>query len=238
MESKSRINKSSWRLKWYLLAALVSTGCAAAQVTPEVTNAPISTGPPTQIVVYDFAVNASDVSLNSSIIQRAYRDVSNSSTGQDQLQIANQTAHALASDLVQQLTAKGLNGVNLSRGTQAPPGNILMIDGQFVDIDEGNRLRRTVIGLGAGASKLDTSVQVFQSAHGTSEPILEFTTHADSGKMPGAAIMGAPGMAVGGTAAIASAAANVAAGGVKAYRSTPDFLADMTAKKIVMSLAN
>ena len=92
--------------------------------------------------------------------------------------------------------------------------------------------------MGVAQSNRNTIVQVFQSARGTSEAVLEFTTHADSGEMPGAAIMGAPGMAVGGTAAIASAAANVAAGGVKAYRSTSDFLADMTAKKVVMSLAN
>src|SRR6516165_1192951 len=45
-------------------------------------------------------------------------------------------------------------------------------------------------------------------------------------------------MAVGGSAAIASAAANVGAGGVKAYRSQPDYLAEMTSKQIVVSLQN
>ena len=45
-------------------------------------------------------------------------------------------------------------------------------------------------------------------------------------------------MAVGGSAAIASAAANVVGGGVKAYRAQPDSLSDMTAKKIVTSLSN
>jgi len=238
MESKSKVGKSRWRSSLYFVGALISIGCAAAQVTTNMANAPLTNAPPTEVVVYDFAVNASEVTLNSGFIQRAYRDLSNSSTGQDRFQIAQQTAHTLATDLVQQLQAKGLYAVNLPRGAQPPPGNVLIIDGQFVDINEGNQLRRTVIGLGVGESNLNTNVQVFQSTRGTSEAILEFTTHADSGEMPGAAIMGAPGMAVGGTAAIASAAANVAAGGVKAYRSTPDFLADMTAKKIVMSLAN
>lgn len=222
----------------YLFAAIAVIGCAAAQVTPESSNAPITTTAPAQVAVYDFAVSPSEVTLNSSVIQKVYRNVSDQSAGQDQLQVAQQTAHALATDVVTQLSAKGLYAVNLPRGAQPPPGNVLIIDGQFVDINEGNQLRRTLIGLGAGESNLNTNVQVYQSARGTTEPILEFTTSANSGQMPGAAIMGAPGMAIGGSAAIASAAANVAGGGVKAYRSQPDYLADMTAKKIVVALQN
>ena len=105
---------------------------------------------------------------------------------------SHQTAHALATDLVTQLSAKGLYAENLPRGAQPPPGNMLIIDGQFVDINEGNQLRRTLIGLGSGESNLNTNVQVYQSAR-TTEPILEFTTTANNGQMPGAAIMGARG---------------------------------------------
>jgi hypothetical protein len=94
--------------------------------------------------------------------------------------------------LVTQLSAKGLYAENLPRGAQPPPGNMLIIDGQFVDINEGNQLRRTLIGLGSGESNLNTNVQVYQSAR-TTEPILEFTTTANNGQMPGAAIMGARG---------------------------------------------
>jgi len=196
----------------YLFAAIAVIGCAAAQVTPESSNAPITTAAPTQVAAYDFAVTPSEVTLNSSVIQKVYRNVSDQSAGQDQLQVAHQTAHALATDLVNQLSAKGLYAVNLPRGTQPPLGNVLIIDGQFVDINEGNQLRRTLIGLGAGESNLNANVQIYQSARGTTEPILEFTTTANSGEMPGAAILGAPGMATGGSAAIASAAANLAGG--------------------------
>ncbi len=51
--------------------------------------------------------------------------------------------------------------------------------------------------------------------------------------MPGLAVTGAPGLAIGGTAAIASTAANVAAGGVKAYTSSTGYMVDETAKQIV-----
>jgi hypothetical protein len=46
---------------------------------------------------------------------------------------------------------------------------------------EGNRLRRTVIGFGAGASTLDTSVEVDQLISDSRHLVLDFTTHADSG---------------------------------------------------------
>jgi hypothetical protein len=207
-------------------------------VTPEASNAPITTAPPTQVVVYDFAVSTSDVQLNSSIIQRAYRQATDARTGQDQLQVAHETAHALAQELVQQLSAKGLYAVNLPRGTQPPQGNILIIDGQFVNINQGNQLRRSLIGLGAGESSLSTDVQIFQSTRGTTEPILEFAADANSGQMPGAAITGAPGAAIGGTAMLVSLGVNIAATGVKDYRSQVSNLADMIAKKIVQSLSN
>lgn len=49
----------------YGLLALAAFGCAGAQVTQQSSAAPISAGPPTAVVVYPFAVDASDVSLNS-----------------------------------------------------------------------------------------------------------------------------------------------------------------------------
>src|SRR5262249_10576808 len=78
-------------------------------------------------------------------------------------------------------------------------------DGQFTDINEGNKLRRLVVGLGMGQSQVDANVQVYQVVNGTKTQIMDFKTHADSGKMPGALIMGAPGAAVGGTALVGSA---------------------------------
>jgi hypothetical protein len=54
------------------------------------------------------------------------------------------------------------------------------IDGAFTDISQGNRLQRMVIGLGVGASVVDTQVGLYQYSNGSSTQLLTFTTHADS----------------------------------------------------------
>lgn len=220
--------------RYLVLASLAITlaGCAGASVAPQTSNGvPINSARPTTVYVYDFAVSASEVTLNQSIFQRAYRKVSDSDQTQQQLDLAHQTAQALTVALVNQLNQLGFVAGPATRGQPVSGSNILIVDGEFTDINEGNRLRRTVIGLGAGQSTLDTQVQVFQRANDATQQIMDFTTHADSGEMPGALIMGAPGVAVGGAAAIASVGVNVAAGGAKAMTSSTNFMAKRTADK-------
>lgn len=216
----------------FLLLPITLSACAAAKVANETQNAPAATATrPDQIVIYPFAVNATDVMLNQSIVQRAYRNVSGEDQSASQQKVATETASNVCESVAANLTAKGYKAVCLHRGTPAAGSNSLIVDGEFTDISEGNRLRRLVVGFGAGASTLDTSVHVYQRAGDASAPLIDFNTHADSGKMPGAAIMGPAGAAAGGSAAVV-VGANAAAGGVKSYTSATAFLADKTASQI------
>ena len=185
----------------YGLLALAAFGCAGAQVTQQSSAAPISAGPPTAVVVYPFAVDASDVSLNSGIFQVAYRNMSGEDQSAQQLQLAHQTAQNICVQVAANLTQKGITATCLQRGVAPTGDNVLVLDGQFTDISEGNRLRRMVIGLGAGASKVDTVVQVIQKTPQGSSELLDFATSADSGYMPGAGITGPAGAAAGGAVA-------------------------------------
>jgi len=217
----------------YLLLGAIVMGCAGATVAPQSQSAPISNGPPAAIYVYPFAATPQDVTLNQGFFQRTYQNLSGSDTDQSQVQIAESTAQALAADMVQELQAKGYNAVQVARGTPVNGNNVLIVDGQFVNINEGNRLRRMVIGLGTGQATLDTKVQVYQMANGTATQILDFTTHADSGSMPGAALTAPAGAAAGGAAAAASLAANLVGGAAKTYTSSTGFLAKKTADQSV-----
>jgi hypothetical protein len=62
--------------------------------------------------------------------------------------------------------------------------------------------------------------------------LMTFTTHADSGKMPGAAITGPLGLALGANPAT-SIGLNVAAAGVKNARSSTEYLGHESAEQIV-----
>jgi hypothetical protein len=86
-----------------------------------------------------------------------------------------------------------------------------------------------VIGLGSGQATLDTKVQVYQVAYGKATQILDFTTHADSGSMPGAALTAPAGAA----AAAASLGAKLAGGAAKTYTSSTGYLAKKTADQSV-----
>jgi hypothetical protein len=224
--------------RMYVLLAVAALGCAGAQVTQQSSSAPISTSPPTAVVVYPFAANASDVSLNSSIFQVAYRNMSDSNQTADQLQIARQTAQNICVQVAANLTQKGITTTCLQRGVPPTGNNVLVLDGEFTDISEGNRLRRMVIGLGAGASKVDTVVQVVQKTDQGSTEIIDFATSADSGYMPGAGITGPAGAAAGGAAAAASLGINLAAGGVKNVTSSTGYLVNKTTDQIVQQVVN
>jgi Domain of unknown function (DUF4410) len=217
----------------YVVLAVATFGCAGAQVTQQSSAAPVSTAPPTQLFVYPFAVDASEVSLNSSIFQVAYRNMSGENQSAQQLQIAHETAQNICVSVAANLTQKGINATCLQRGVPPTGSNVLVLDGQFTDISEGNRLRRMVIGLGAGASKLDSVVQIIQKTDQGSRELMDFSTSADSGYMPGAGITGPAGAAAGGAAAAASLGVNLAAGGVKNYTSSTGYLVDKTTDQIV-----
>lgn len=222
----------------YGLFALAAFGCAGAQVTQQSSAAPISAGPPTAVVVYPFAVDASDVSLNSGIFQVAYRNMSGEDQSAQQLQLAHQTAQNICVQVATNLTQKGITATCLQRGVAPTGDNVLVLDGQFTDISEGNRLRRMVIGLGAGASKVDTVVQVIQKTPQGSSELLDFATSADSGYMPGAGITGPAGAAAGGAVAAASIGVNIAAAGVKNVTSATGYLVNKTSDQIVQQMVN
>lgn len=73
-------------------------------------------------------------------------------------------------------------------------GNSLEIEGQFLSIDEGNRTKRVVIGLGAGRTDVKTLVQVYDARFGTRRLLEKFDADAKSGRKPGMAEMMAAGV--------------------------------------------
>ena len=131
------------------------------------------------MVVYPFAVSAADVSLNSGIFQVAYRNMTDENQSAQQLDIAARRRKTSASSIATNLTQKGITTTCLQRGVPPTGNNVLILDGQLTDINEGNRLRRMVIGLGAGQSTLDSVVQVIQKTDGGSSEIIDFSTHAE-----------------------------------------------------------
>ena len=70
----------------------------------------------------------------------------------------------------------------------APTGNVVLVQGAILSVDEGNRTRRTLIGLGTGASSVSVDAQVLYRQGYLAPRLLEsFSASADSGHAPGMA---------------------------------------------------
>ncbi len=168
---------------------------------------------PNRIFVYDFAVSEQEVKEYQGIM-RQQPNIKNASERERLL--AKEVKDALGEEVVDGLKSLGFIVERVDRGAKAT-GRDLLIDGQFLTVDEGNPLRRLVVGFGTGASTVQTQVQVYQGPE--ARKLVEFTTQADSGKLPGAAPSLAAGAAAQGGVTAGMVVANAAVSGVKTYKS-------------------
>ncbi len=204
--------------------------CARTVVRPETDMQSFGLPRPQQIVVCDFAATEAEAAENQKPVNRMDNEKSSTLESERNRETGRQVANALARELVRGLHDLGFTVERKPRGT--PIGrHQLLIDGEFIDVEEGNRLERLVIGFGAGASKVDTEIHVYYGAH--SRKLLDFKTHADSGKMPGAAVTMGAGGAVGAGITAGTIAAEAAAGAVKEYQSEVERMAKHSADQAV-----
>ncbi len=205
-------------------------GCASTKVQPSVMIPASDTLPrPTRIAVYDFAVAAHDVSPNNAPLSRLRR-VLGGSQSEEELKVGRSVAGALSVELVKAL--KDLD-LPIERASAAAVGDgTLAIEGQFVSIDEGNRLRRVVIGFGAGASEVKTHTQMYLGTSAGPRLVEEFETDAASSKKPGAAVGMGAGAAIGAGIAVSTAVQ----GGLQAVTEPKD-TAEADAKRTAEQLA-
>ena len=187
--------------------------------------------PPTRILVYDFAMGDGVVKEYQGILRQQPAE-KNPLEREDQ--IKRHASQAAAAQLVNGLRGLGFTVALVARGTP-PQDNDLQIDGQFVTVDQGNPLRRLLIGFGSGASKVETRVAVYHGAE--RQKLLEFTTHSDSGKLPGAAATVPAGAVVQGGVTAGVVASGAIGTGYEAYRTDVVQMARFSAEQTVRYLS-
>jgi hypothetical protein len=116
---------------------------------------------PDRILVYDFAVSPDEVKHDTGLSAEIVRAVEGKPRTAGELKIGHAVAGALAKELVKEIQGFGLPA---QRAAGIPPtsGNILLVQGQFVSVDQGNRTERVVIGFGAGRTDVKANVQVYE----------------------------------------------------------------------------
>ena len=204
------------RLVPWLLVACVF-GCAHNTVKPVSESREAPPPRPAIVLVYDPEFRAADVVENQSTASLA---VSPNSGQDDRDTVGKQAAAAFASKLVEDIKKLGVQAERAGPGTPVP-ANALVVVAKFIDVDEGNRMKRLVVGFGSGASRVDARVQLFAA----STKLLEFDTHSDSGKMPGGGVTLGLGVLVIGPVTAVDAISDVASGAMKAHATAIEKLA-------------
>lgn len=93
----------------------------------------------------------------------------------------------MAEALVGDLRERGIPAVRL-QGEPLPHDGWL-VSGQFMEVDEGNRLRRSALGFGQGASMMEVHVGISDLSGPTpTVPFVEFGAVKQAGGKPGAAV--------------------------------------------------
>ena len=204
---------------WFV--TLVILGCVSCS-GPRVDEVRRYAGPPLpqpeRIVVLDFAVTPQDVRLDQGIGARLLRTISSDSATDQELAAARAAASGLADELVSHIRTLGLRAERASNLQGLGAGRVAVVEGQLVSVDEGNRTRRTMIGLGAGKSSVTADAQLYYMDGGARPRLLEsFEATADSGRAPGMAeTMGAS--AVAGRLATSAAVGGGMHGGLETRR--------------------
>jgi hypothetical protein len=185
------------------------------------------------IYVHDFGVSPSAVTLDSAIGSRLMDMMKSTPEGQQQLQIGQEVAKVVTDNLVKEIAKLGIPATAAANAVPVA-GPSLAIEGQFVTVDEGNRLRRAIIGFGAGASDVRTLVQVFETTNEGRRLVEDFYVTVKSSRKPGMGPMAGVGAATG--RAAESAAVSAGVGLMTARSQTVEGDAKHTAEQVAKEL--
>lgn len=162
-----------------LTAALLS-GCASVSVS-DLQQGAGKVAKPQRIYVAPFDTS------------RATFKIAGAKSEADLAAFKQNTARLLADYTVQNVN-KHVTPAALVATPAAAPASGWLVSGDFKRVNTGSREMRMLVGLGAGGSKMETTVEVFDLAVSRTKPFLRFATTGGSNAMPGLVTSGGPGV--------------------------------------------
>ena len=170
-------------------------GCASVKVTGKRQLGAAPTIAPQVIYVADFAFNPvgirpergvlpispiTDYADESSIVFQRMLGVPTSRVVRER-----QVTNLMSSSLVEDLRSLGFSAYRFGPHDRLTHGAWLL-QGRFVQVDEGNRLERAVIGFGSGATEFDVVASLNEVQESGPRPFCEVSTMARSRRQAGA----------------------------------------------------
>ncbi len=189
-----------------LVSLCVTAGCAKTTVTARKSYAESEQLPrPERIVVYDFAATPEDLPADDPIRRLNERHAKHQTAAE--VRLGRKLGAEIARDLVEEIRNLGMRAERSKNG-RIPEAGDLVIKGALVYIHEGDRLKRVLIGFGAGARELKTIVEIYQTTAEGPRPLITEEIKATGGKLPGMLFTVAAAIATGPVGVSAGAAAS------------------------------
>jgi hypothetical protein len=176
----------------------IVTGEATIKIIRSYTD-PESLPKPEKVVIQDFTPVGQIITDESAAAQLHRRLSLLHGSDEDSTPdvLTQQVQASFSKTLIEELTKVNIQSERVFDGGGAPTATVLLVQGEFIAIDEGNKTKRVMIGFGRGASDIKTHVTVSSFTEGKKTVVLEFSLNSASGKKPGAAAtMGAGSLAV------------------------------------------
>jgi hypothetical protein len=161
-----------------LLPAILVCGCSSISVLREKPNPNVAFRPPSKIYVRDFTGD-----LKVFRVDRKEDSL---------VEFQKKTATQLSEDLVAKLNSCVLTSERLATKAPLPKGDVWLIEGTFERVNQGSRMMRILFGMGAGGTKLETSVRVLSLAGSRPTELLTFKTSGGSNLEPGPGLLCGP----------------------------------------------
>ena len=221
--------------RWTALAAVLalSLGCAPTNIDTTFSKS-IAMQRPAQVLVYDFACAPDEVHLDRGIVGKADLAISHKTPTELERGVCHGVAKSLAQELSKKISAMGIPARRVW-GMPAQWGDVVVVEGQLLSVNEGNQAERIAIGLSAGASDVRAIAQLFAPTGSGLTLLEQFDSDVSSGYMPGMAeTMGAG--AIGGHLAVAAAAGVVTHGIGEEFSADVDAEARRTADAVANQL--
>jgi hypothetical protein len=163
------------------LFALFLGGCAGGSAKQVSSRGDEPVPRPPVFLIYDFAVDPEDVMVDTTGLTSG-----DEASTTERLSEGKEWANALSESLVRQFVKEGITSRRATGSTHIPL-NAIAVKGQFISIDEGDEIKRTTIGFGAGAEDVSVMVQNYQMKKTGLMRISEIEAEGHGRKTPGVA---------------------------------------------------
>jgi hypothetical protein len=145
---------------------------------------------PTKLLVYDFAVDTSNVQVDQSQKMRPRHMFSGDENPEA---VAKKASAKFSDELIEKLAKTGIP-VEHATSDAIAPANALSVQGAFSSLKQGDKAERVGVGMGTGAAEVQAKVDVHLKTASDSVLLSEFQTQTQPAENMGAAMPVAAGV--------------------------------------------